>query len=125
MASLGPNIPIQRSGQQIIQSSLRLVGSLRSGQNLSAAELSDSLLVLQDMLDAWSAERLMVYALPYTTLDQNQKTLSLVAGKQKYVLGNANKPEDFLLPRPPRIDSFWVLSPESQSTPVEIGLAMY
>lgn len=92
---------------------------------MSAAELTDSLQVLQDMLDAWNAERLMVYEVPYTTVDQNGKVLSLVAGKQKYTLGNANQNEDFLLPRPPRVERVSVLYSASQSTPVEIGLDMY
>src|SRR5215475_1966096 len=125
MANLGPNIPTQRSAQQIILSSLRLTGALRSGYNATAAELSDCLLVLQDMLDAWSAERLVVYALPYTTLDQNGVALSLKAGQQKYTLGNLNGNEDFRLARPPKIDNVSVLYSASQSTPVEIGMDMY
>src|SRR5215472_15079328 len=125
MANLGPNIPTQRSAQQIILSSLRLTGALRSGYNATAAELADCLLVLQDMLDAWSAEGLVVFAKPYTTLDQNGATLSLKANQQKYVLGNVVGTEDFKLARPPRIDNVSVLYSASQSTPVEIGLEMY
>lgn len=125
MPNLGPNIPTQRSAQQIILSALRLTGALRSGYNATASELSDCLTVLQDMLDAWSAERLVVYALPYTTVDQNGVTLSLKANQQKYVLGNLTGTEDFKLPRPPKIDNVSVLYSASQSTPVEIGMDMY
>lgn len=125
MANLGPNIPTQRSAQQIILSSLRLTGALRSGYNATAAELSDCLTVLQDMLDEWSAQRLIVYALPYTTLDQNGVTLTLKAGQQKYFLGNLNGTEDFKLPRPPKIENVSVIYTASPSTPVEIGMDMY
>lgn len=77
------------------------------------------------MLDSWNAERLMVYEVPYTTVDQNGALLMLQAGKQKYTLGNVNGTEDFKLPRPPRIERVSVLYSASQSTPVEIGLDMY
>ena len=67
----------------------------------------------------------MVYALPYTTVDQNNQVLKLTAGQQKYTLGNLNGAENFLLPRPPRIDNVSVLYSASQSTPVEYGMDMY
>jgi hypothetical protein len=102
-----------------------LTGTLRSGYSATAAELSDCLTVLQDMLDAWSAERLVVYALPYTTTDQNGVTLSLKANQQKYKLGNLNGNEDFLMPRPPKIDNVSVIYTASPQTPVEIGMDMY
>lgn len=109
----------------MILSGLRKVGALRSGQNLTAAELADCLQVLQDMLDAWNAERTMVYEVPYTTVDQNGATLTLKANQQKYLLGNINGTEDFLLPRPPRIQRISVLYSASQATPVEVPLDMY
>lgn len=125
MPVLGPNIPIQRSAQQIILSALRLTGTLRSGYNATAAEMSDCLGVLQDMLDAWSADRLVVYALPYVTTDQNGVTLSLKANQQLYKLGNLNGTEDFKMARPPKIDNVSVIYTASPSTPVEIGMDMY
>ena len=38
---------------------------------MTAAELSDSLQVLQDMLDAWDAERLMIYVVQRIVNNQN------------------------------------------------------
>ena len=125
MPTLQPNVPIQRSAQQIILSALRLTGTLRSGYSATAGELSDCLQVLQDMLDAWSAERLVVFALPYTTMDQNGVTLSLKANQQKYVLGNIHGTEDFRMARPPKIDNVSVIYTASPTTPVEIGMDMY
>jgi hypothetical protein len=123
-----PNLPavsvIQRSAQSFTQSALRIVGSLRSGSNLSAVELIDSMQVLNDLLDAWSAERIMTWVTPYTTLDQNNNVLSLVAGQQHYTLGNGFGNEDFLLPRPPNLTRVSVLYSASQATPVEVPLDM-
>src|SRR5258708_38573798 len=99
----------QRSAQQIILSALRKTGALRSGQNMSAAELGDCLQVLQDMMDAWNAERLMIYVVPRTTVDQNNVQLILQAGKQTYTLGNANGNENWLIPRPPRLERVSVI----------------
>lgn len=123
--ALPPNKPLSRNAQAFILSGLRLVGSLRSGQSLSAAELSDCLQALNDMIDAWAAERLMVYSVPYTTVDQNGATLVLIPGQQKYTLGNQNGTENFLMPRPPRIDNVSVLYSASQSTPVELPMDMF
>lgn len=125
MPNLAPNVAVQRSAQQLILSALRKVGALRSGQNLTAAELADSLQVLQDMVDAWSAERNMIYTVPFTTVDQNGVTLTLKANQQTYKLGNINGNEDFLLPRPPKLELVSVVYSASQSTPVEIGMDMY
>ena len=125
MANLGPNSTIQRSAQQLIQSALRKTGALRSGQILTAAELADSLQVLNDMVDDWSAHRLMLYTTPRVVNDQNNNQLSLVANKQTYLLGNANGTEDFLLPRPPRLDRISIVYPVSSPTVNEIPMDMY
>lgn len=123
-----PNLPaapgVQRSALRFMLSALRLVGSLRSGQNLNANEQADCLDVLNDMLDSWSASRVKVFCLPYTTQDQNGATLALTAGKQHYVLGNAFGTEDFLMNRPARIERVSVLYSASQLTPVEVPLEM-
>lgn len=125
MANLQSTVTVQRNAQQFILSALRKTGALRSGQNLSAVELSDSLQVANDMLDDWSAHRLMIYTTPRIVNDQNNKQLSLVANKQTYLLGNANQTEDFLLPRPPRLDRISIIYPVSSPTVNEIPMDMY
>jgi hypothetical protein len=123
-----PDLPavstIQRSALTFIQSALRLVGSLRSGNQLSAAEQTDCLQVLNDLLDAWSAENVMTWTTPYTTVDQNGATLALIASQQHYTLGNGFGNENFLMNRPPKIERVSVLYSASQSTPVEVPLDM-
>lgn len=125
MANLQSNVTVQRNAQQLIQSALRKTGALRSGQNLSAAELSDSLQVANDLLDDWSAHRLMVFTTPRIVNNQNGIALSLVANQQTYKLGNANQAEDFLLPRPPRLERVSIIYPVSSPTVNEIPMDMY
>ena len=125
MANLQSTAVIQRSASQFIYSALRKVGALRSGQNLSAAELTDSLQVANDMLDAWSASRLMIWVVQRIINDQNGVQLSLQASKQTYRLGNASNAEEFLLPRPPRLERVSVIYPVSSPTVNEITMDMY
>jgi hypothetical protein len=120
--NLAPKNTITRSATEFIKSALRLVGSLRSGQNLSNSELTDSAQVLNDLLDAWSAERVMIFTVPYMTVDQNNAAFTLVPGQQKYTVGNANGTESFKIPRPARIDGISLLYNASQPTPVELAM---
>jgi hypothetical protein len=105
-------------------SALRLVGALRSGLDLSAAELTDSLQVFNDLLDSLSVERIMIPAETVQTLDQNQATLALKANQQAYKLGNVNGTEDFLLTRPSRLSRVSIMYSASQQTPVELPMDM-
>src|ERR1035438_2920013 len=125
MPVLVPSNTLARSATDFIKSALRLVGALRSGLNLSGDELNDCKTVLNDMLDAFSAERVNIPAVTVQTLDQNQVALTLVPNKQSYTLGNANQNENFLLARPSRVERVSVLYSASQSTPAELVLEMY
>lgn len=124
MPVLVPTATLSRSATDFIKSALRLVGALRSGQNLSGDELKDSQTVLNDMLDAFSADRVFIPAVTVQTLDQNQVALTLKAGQASYKLGNINGTEDFLLPRPSRVERVSVLYSASQSTPSEVAMEM-
>lgn len=125
MPNLAPVNTISRSATDFIKSSLRLVGSLRSGQNLSGDELKDCQQVLNDMLDAWGIDRTTVFVAPRVTLNQNQATLMLKANQATYTLGNSTQNEDFLLARPARLERVSIMYSASQQTPVELGMDMY
>lgn len=125
MPNVTPSGNNQRSAQDFIQSALRLVGALRSGNNLSADELNDCLLVLNDMMDGYSAERGTIFTVGPITKDQNGATLSLKANQQAYTLGNLNGNEDFLLARPPRLERVSIMYSASQATPVELAMEIY
>lgn len=123
-----PNQPpvntIQRSAQDFIKSALRLVGALRSGQNLSNDELTDSKQVLNDLLEAWSAKRTTVYVVRRVTLDDNQNPFTLIPGQQSYTLGDVVGGENFLHARPARLERVSILYSASQPTPVELPMDM-
>lgn len=125
MPVLSPTQTLSRSATDFIKSALRLVGALRSGLNLAGDELNDCKMVLNDLLDAWSANRTTIFTVQRVTLDQNQVALSLVAGQQTYSLGNVLGNENFLLARPPRLERVSVLYSASQSTPDELAMDMY
>lgn len=124
MPALNPVSTLSRSATDFIKSALRLVGALRSGLDLTGDELKDSQQVLNDLLDAFSAERTQIPAVTVQTLDQNQNTLMLKPNQQSYKLGNVAGTEDFLLPRPARVERVSVMYSASQQTPVELPMDM-
>jgi hypothetical protein len=68
--------------RDLIKSSLRLIGAVATGETPSSVEQSDALAALNDMLDTWSTEKLMVYAIV-------REEFSLVAGTQSYTIGTS------------------------------------
>lgn len=54
------------SAGEIINGSLRLIGALAEGEVPSAETAADALLALNQMIDSWNTERLMIY----NTIDQ-------------------------------------------------------
>lgn len=124
MPDLSPVSTLSRSATDFIKSALRLVGALRSGLSLSNDELKDSQQVLNDLLDSLSVEKIMIPATTVQTLDQNQIALTLKANQQAYKLGNVTGNEDFLLPRPTRVERVSVMYSASQSTPDELPMDM-
>jgi hypothetical protein len=125
MAILASQLPLSLSATDFIKSALRLVGALRSGNNLSAAELSDCQFVLNSFLDQCVAQRAQIYVVPRITQDQNGVNLTLQASKQTYLLGNGSGTEDFLLARPSRLERVSIMYTASSSTPVELPMDMY
>lgn len=120
-----PSGVLQRSAQDLIKSALRLVGALRSGQNLTGDEINDCLLVLNDMMDAFSAERITIPAVFPSKLDLNQNPFTLKPSQPSYTLGAVTGKEDFFTNRPSRIERVSILYNASQSTPVELPLIMH
>jgi hypothetical protein len=66
--------------RDLIKGSLRLIGSIASGETSTAAEEADALSSLNDLLENWSIEGLLVY--------QNiSETFPLVGGQAAYTMG--------------------------------------
>lgn len=64
----------------IIKRSLRAIGAFSPGETISPADANDAFEMLNDMLDQWSNEHLMVYY-------QNEVILELVGSQYIYTIG--------------------------------------
>ncbi len=96
----------------LIASSMRLIGVLASGETPSDAEAEDSLMVLNQMLDSWNAERLSIFTIA-------RQVFNLTTAQQTYSMGLGG---DFNVPRPPRIDRASIISLTNVSQPLELPI---
>lgn len=99
----------------LISGSLRLLGVLASGESPTASESQDALFALNEMIDTWKTERLMVYAI----LPQ---TFSLVGGQKTYTLGPGG---DWDTERPVGLDSMYLQYTDADSGPPPLNLLVY
>jgi hypothetical protein len=100
---------------ELISSALRLIGVYSSDEQPNDNDANQSLAVLNDMIDAWNAERNAIF----TTRSDD---FPFVLGKQAYTLGAGG---DFDIPRPARIDSMSAILLSNPANPVEVPMTMY
>ena len=81
------------TANDIIKGALKLLGAISSGENPSAEETADGLDTLNELLESWSNENLMVFA-------DTEDLFTLVPGQQAYTWGTAG---DFTTARPLKI----------------------
>lgn len=74
----------------IIKGGLRDIGAIAAGETPSAAEISDGLESLNEMMNSWSAEGLALHV-------ETREELTLVASQQSYTIGSG---ADFDTTRP-------------------------
>jgi hypothetical protein len=98
-----------------ITSAMRLIGVLASGEVPQLSEATDALMVLQQMIDSWNADRLAIY----TT---SASDYALVQGQQAYTLGPGG---DFNTGRPAQIDSMSAILITNPDNPIEVPINMY
>lgn len=96
----------------LITGSLRLLGVVASGETPTASESQDALSALNDLIDTWKTERLMVYAI----LPQ---TFALVGGQKTYTLGPTG---NWNTERPVGIDSMYLQYTDANSGPPPLNL---
>lgn len=75
------------AGDQI-NGALRLIGMLAEGETPSAETSADALFALNQMIDSWTAERLMIYATQDQTFSWPQGTISRTIGPTGDFVGN-------------------------------------
>jgi hypothetical protein len=99
--------------RDLIRGALKLIGVVAAGENPSAQEQTDALSSLNDMLDIWSTESLLVYS-------KTIETFPLTSGQQTYTMGVGG---NFNTSRPIRIFHAATLD-QSNSPANEIPIAM-
>lgn len=94
----------------IIESSLRLIGALGTGETPQASDVNDGLETLNDMMDSWSSERLIIPSI-------TRETFSLVASQSAYTMGSGG---DFDTSRPIYIETILVQESANFEIPVKM-----
>lgn len=102
------------TANDIINSALRAVNAIASGEMPSPAESQDCLVILNDMLDAWDAESLNIF----TTQPQEFPLTT----SQTYTIGPGGT---FNTARPPRIDRGVLKVLSNPQFPLELPLTTY
>jgi hypothetical protein len=108
---------MQASALDIIKGAMRAVNILSAGRNPTADETSDYLAILNQMLDGWNAERLMIFTV------QRLGPFDLTPGQQFYKVG-LGPGADISISRPPRIELITILWLGNPVQPAELGLDM-
>lgn len=83
------------TARDLIKGSLRDIGVLATGENPSSEEANDGLELLNQLLDSWSNERLIIYNIV-------RETFTLVANTQSYTIGSG---ATFNTSRPQKIEN--------------------
>lgn len=99
----------------ILSSALRLIGVLAAGEQMAPDDSKDALMVFQQMVDSWNADRLAIF----TTRSDD---FPFVLGKQAYTLGTEG---DFDMPRPARIDAMSAILLNNPDNPVEVPMDLW
>lgn len=83
------------TARDLIKNSLRLIGALSTGETPSADEAQDGLLALNNLIDSWSNEKLIIHQFV-------REEFTLTPGTQSYTLGASGV---FVTSRPIKIES--------------------
>lgn len=112
-----PNVSLDTSNKStamnIIKIAMRKINALAASEDPEADEANDILGTLNGMIEAWAAERLMVFTV------QRQVFIPSVL-KQVYTVGPGG---DFNIPRPPAIEALGVIILSNPVQPLELPMA--
>jgi hypothetical protein len=105
----------QSTVQDLIKSALRSLGVLAQGEEPSAAESQDALVIFNQMVDTLNADSLNLFS---ETMDE----FALSAAKQTYTYGPGG---DFNKPRPTYIDRASIVILSNPQQPLEFPIPIY
>lgn len=103
------------TARDLIKSALKLGGVLAVGESPSAEEVNDALVSLNDMLDSFSNENLMI-------VTNSIEDFATIGGQSSFTMGPGG---DFDTVRPMGIDAAGYLIPASGANPLERPLDVY
>jgi hypothetical protein len=104
--------------QDLLQAAMRSANVISSGETVNSTELTDALFSMNQMLDSWSAERLLIFATPRTVLTFPTST----TGSFQIGPGGADFPN---VARPLRVERAGFLLSSGDSEPIEMPLRIF
>jgi len=100
------------TGQQLIDSALRLLGIQGQGETASGDDSADALSILQDMVDSWQADGTTIFSVV-------RNTYSIAANQQTWTLGTNGT---LSTTRPAKIEGVSIIDLTNASQPNEIPI---
>lgn len=98
----------------VITAAMLRINAIAPGENPTDGEAETGLNNLNDMMDAWQAERLMIYSI-------QRQVFTLNSGQQSYTVGPGG---DIDIPRPPTINRMGIINLSNAAQPLELPLQM-
>lgn len=100
------------TARDLIKNSLRLIGAIATGEVPSADEAADGLSSLNNMIDSWSNESLIIHQFV-------NEEFTLTPGQQRYTMGPTG---NFVTTRPIKIESATtkIIGTDPYEVPIEI-----
>ena len=96
----------------LIKQSLRTLRAIAPDETPTATELSDALILLNNMIELWTVERCFIY-------ETTRSVHDLTAAKQSYTIGTGG---DFNVNRPINITSAGIILDPGLSNPLEVPM---
>lgn len=101
------------TGRDLVSASLRLIGAIAPGESVDSQEATDGLAAINRLIDSWSNENLLIYAI-------TREQFTLVANTTSYTIGSGG---DFNTTRPQWIERA-LIRDDSVTDPIEYTVSL-
>lgn len=102
------------TANDLVEGALRVSGVLAAGETASAEDAADTLFALNNLIDSWRTETLMIY-------NYIANVFPLIGGQSTYTMGTGG---DFNVPRPDKIYTAKLRVPQSAGNTMDMPLAI-